>query len=295
MGPKYWLKNKDIKRRSFPSRCFLKYRSSSSGCCEVIISSDGSDGVNSDTIIRLQVELTSSLLTPAAGEHHFYVFQVWWTRPQPFREPTVPSVHPLPVPTWALSPPTDASAPPWSLSTPTDASPAVRLGGYLAAGAQLSTATEGGGRGSVVMQRAGEQVRSHLVIHSWKCDITNAGRRDKSPCIYWQINHQKQRCEQYLLFTCCIWIPLWCSATFCSYSDTFYVELLHFLPHFIYLILNCFAELANSAPKTNKLWCVILTLENLELIFLEFWRKESLLAIEKKKQRVKLTWNHKAK
>lgn len=55
----------------------MKYRSSSSGCCEVIISSDASGGGKSDTIIRLQVELTSSLLTPAVGEHHFYVFQVW--------------------------------------------------------------------------------------------------------------------------------------------------------------------------------------------------------------------------
>lgn len=119
MGPKQWQKNKDGQRKSFPPKRNqnMKYRSSSSGCCEVINSSD--------TVIRLQVELTSSLLTPAVGEHHFYVFQVWWTRPQPFRDPTVPSVHLLPAPTWALSPPTGASAPPWSQCAPADTSAVI--------------------------------------------------------------------------------------------------------------------------------------------------------------------------
>lgn len=55
------------------------------------------DGVSN---VRLQVELTSSLLTPAVGAHHFYVFQVWRTRSRPLRDPPppAPSVHRLPVP-----------------------------------------------------------------------------------------------------------------------------------------------------------------------------------------------------
>lgn len=45
--------------------------------------------LNGDDVsnMHLQVELTSSLLTPAVGAHHFYVFQVWRARPQPVRGP----------------------------------------------------------------------------------------------------------------------------------------------------------------------------------------------------------------
>lgn len=53
-------------------------------CCQ---SRFRSANVDAACAVRLQVELTSSLLTPAVGEHHFYVFQVWPARPQPHGHP----------------------------------------------------------------------------------------------------------------------------------------------------------------------------------------------------------------
>lgn len=59
--------------------------------------------------MRLQVELTSSLFTPAVGAHHFYVFQVWRARPQPLRDPPRHLLAHFLCHHWLSPPPANAS------------------------------------------------------------------------------------------------------------------------------------------------------------------------------------------
>lgn len=111
------------------------------------------------------------------------------------RDPAVPSVHWLPVPTWALSPPTDASAPPWSPLILHWQSDSAVIWQPVFSSQQLLKEEEEDLMSCRELEesRAGEQVCSHLVtvrmtqLDTVECmyDITNAGRLEKSLSIYW--------------------------------------------------------------------------------------------------------------
>lgn len=238
------------------------WKTRASGCCEVISSSEVSDGVVSfkQSLQRRRHYCEApggvnklSVDSSCGGTSLLSVPGVVNTATAP-RDPAVPSVHWLPVPTWALSPPTDASAPPWSLLILHWQSDSAVIWQPVFSSQQLLKEEE-----EDLMSeswRTGVLTFSHsqndTVRHSWMYDITNAGRLDKSLSIYWPINHQKQSCEQYFQFTWWLvfqmntfpqglylnttWV-LSFSATFYSYSNTFQMETLYFLLHFIYLII----------------------------------------------------------